>query len=198
MTQLEAQNPLKMNFIACLLMLPFFGISLSTEAQESLAKVDVMAGIYSLSAKTEEASGSLSQFGLYKVGYRRSLLKNLEFGASYSLFTSEIAGGDLGFGPDLTLVYYPMTSASPLIFKTDEYKIFLSEKMKPYIFGGFHQRNFQSFNASFAGFGAGAGLDYTWQPEFSLRGEIRYLSLYGPSKSTASVIDVLFGVSFFL
>lgn len=194
MKQLLPMIKKRLSLLLLFIVLPF---SSAWATEVKIVQVDVLAGYYSLKAKTENGEGQLSRFGIYKLGFRRALLPKLEFGASYSFFTSQLSGGDLGFGPDLSMYYYPVTNANPFVYQEQRQMIFLTETWRPFLSLSFHQRNFQSFNSSFAGFGAGGGFEMPLiNDELNFRSEVRALSLLGPSSATAFKIDVLVGVSF--
>lgn len=165
------------------------------EAQ-SIGKLDLMAGSYNLTAKSGNGEVSLSKFGIYKVGFRRKFFSRFEFGAGYTLFTSQVITGDMGYGPDVSLFFYPITEPSAMEYKDDKIEMHLSEQWRPFASMSFHQRSFQSINASYAGFSGGLGTEYSWSKDFDLRGELRILKLDGPDKSTANQMDILLGITF--
>lgn len=190
----QLSSPLRRILTAVLVLV---GLSTSCLAEaQSIGKLDLMAGSYSLSAKSGNGEVSLSKFGIYKVGFRRKFFSRFEFGAGYTLFTSQIISGDMGYGPDVSLFFYPITEPSAMQYKDDKVEMYLSEQWRPFASMSFHQRSFQSINASYAGFSGGLGTEYSWNKDFDLRGEIRMLKLDGPDKSTANQMDILLGITF--
>lgn len=165
---------------------------------EALArnKFEVMAGGYSLSAKSPKGSGSTSNVGLYRVGYFRSLDDQIDFTLGYTLFFSDVFSGDMGYGPDLGVVYYPWTSSGTSRLEGETYLMQFQDVYRPYFGVAFHQRQFQSVESSYAGFSASAGCEYGWAEKYSLRGEVRFSTLTGPNSATASQFDVLVGLGF--
>lgn len=160
------------------------------------SKLDIAFGYFSLTATSSKSSGSISGLGAYQFLYRQAFTPNVEFGVGYSLAASGVVGGDMGFGPDLGLYYYPMTSTNGEKFESSDITFSTSEHLKPYIGGGFHQRQFQSTQSSYAGFSFLGGCEYYWNDQFSLKAELRFLSLNGPSSSTANELNLLGGLSF--
>jgi hypothetical protein len=161
-------------------------------------KLEVSAGAYSLTAKTAKRSGSAASLGIYRLGYSFSFGNQFEFQLAYSLFASAIVTGDLGYGPDLTVLYYPVTDSGGTKVTTEKVVLSVEDVVRPFVTFGFHQRQFQSVDSSYAGFSVGAGAEYAWDPKYGLKGQVRYLMLNGPSAATADQLDILFGISFSL
>lgn len=159
------------------------------------SKFDFIGGFFMLSATNSRGSSSISNLGSYQISYRMPIRLQMEFQLGYSLMASKTIGGDLGYGPDLGLLYFPMTLASAAVGRGENIEIESSEFFRPYIAGAFHQRQYQSTQSSYAGFSFTGGSEYLLRPGFSLRGELRYLRLIGPSNSTANQIDFLAGFS---
>lgn len=162
---------------------------------ESRSKAEVLIGGFTFNAETTTSSGSVSGFGSYRAAFRQTIMQSrFEIIAGYSLFTSEITGGDLGFGPEIGILYYPMTQPQAVHYDTPETIVFLTDKWRPAIGGGFYQRQFQSVNSSYAGFGVMISCEYAFQPKLNFKAELRYQSLLGPNESTATFLDALFGI----
>lgn len=161
-------------------------------------KLEFSAGAYSLNATTAKRTGSLSGLGIYRIGYSYGFGNQFEFQLGYSLFMSGIITGDLGFGPDLGVLYYPVTDTGIRKITTENVQLSVEDVVRPFLTFGFHQRQFQSVDSSYAGFSVGGGAEYGWSPAYSLKGQIRYLFLNGPSNATANQLDLLFGVNFSL
>lgn len=161
-------------------------------------KLEFSAGGYSLTAQTAKRSGSLTSLGVYRIGYSYGFGNQFEFQLGYTLFMSDIITGDLGFGPDLGVLYYPVTDTGIRKVVTENVQLSVEDVVRPFVSLGFHQRQFQSVDSSYAGFSVGAGAEYGWSQDFSLKGQARYLILNGPSSATANQLDLLFGISFSL
>lgn len=169
---------------------------LSPSVTRADSKLEISTGLYSLTAKTTKKTGSVSGPGLYRAAYSYGFGNQFEFQLGYTLFMSSVITGDLGYGPDLGALYYPMTDTG--VRKVSNEKLILSveDVVRPFVSIGFHQRQFQSVDSSYAGFSFGGGAEYGWSEGTSLKAQARYLLLNGPSNATANQIDILFGVSF--
>ncbi len=162
----------------------------------SKGKLDFMFGGYGINAQTGSASGSLSGIGLYLISYRYALQPSLEVGLGYSLSATKTIGGDLEYGPDLSLAYFPMTSTASESFEEGEVHYISSTYWRPYVEASFHQRQYQSTATSYAGFGAGFGAEYQINERWSVKMAFRYLALTGPSNATANEMNLLGGISY--
>ncbi len=171
------------------------GLTATTVPSHANGKLDLMFGGFTINAETESGSGSLSGLGSYMVAYRYSLSSSLELGLGYSLNATETFGGDLGYGPDLGLSYFPVTPTQSTEFRDANTSVKLSPLWRPYFSFSFHQRQYQSTQTSYGGFGIAGGTEYQWRPHLSLKAEVRTLSLTGPSNSKATEIDAFVGIS---
>ena len=153
-------------------------------------------GAFTLQASTSRGSASIGSLGAYQIAYRFSVLTKVEVLLGYSMLASKIYTGDLGFGPDLGLLYYPLTSASPVRAQSDRVNFSFVEFYKPYFGSAFHQRQYQSTQSSYAGFSLIGGTEYFMNDSYSLKGELRIIRLVGPSQGTANELDLLLGISF--
>lgn len=183
----------KLAFVVLLVAIVF-----GDESASAGNKLEVATGFYSLTAKTSKRSGSASNFGVYRAAYGFGFGAQVDLQIGYTLFMSDIVGGDLGFGPDLGLQYFPMTDSGARRFVTDKVSINVNDVLRPFISAGFHQRQFQSVDSSYAGFSFGGGAEMAWSEDYSLKAEVRYLLLNGPTNATANQLDLLFGLSFSL
>lgn len=175
------------------LMLAFF---LGVVPVFSKAKLDIMGGYFSLKAKTKEKAGNVSNLGAYQMNFRYAVAHYLEIGIGYSLIASKTFSGDFGFGPDIGLVYFPFTSANPIEATSSNVHFVSYEVYKPYLTGAFHQRQYQSIQSSYAGFGFGAGSEIYWKRNMSFKLELRYLPLAGPDKAVSDEVDFMGGLTF--
>lgn len=179
------------------LKITLISLGLLLGASQSLAegKLDLMFGGFTINASTDNGSGSMSGVGSYLVAYRYPLSSSLELGLGYSLNATETFGGDLGYGPDLGLAYFPLTTTSTTEFHNKDTAIRISPLWRPYFSLSFHQRQFQSTQTSYGGFGLAAGAEYQWRPDLSVKAEVRGLGLSGPSNSKATEFDGFVGLS---
>lgn len=160
------------------------------------AGFDFYFGGFSISATTASGSSSKSGLGAYKLSYQVPVLENLEFGLGYTLILSNTISGDAVFGIDLEFQYYPLTSADPLRMSTENVKVVNDPIWKPFVMMGYHQRQIQSVQTQYNGFGLGVGAERALDAQFNLKGLIRYLSLNGAREATATEIDFLLGLTF--
>lgn len=160
----------------------------------AVGKFDFSVGYFRLNAETDKGKGSVSNIGAYQMLYRRAVQSQLEVALGYSLVVSKVYTGDMGFGPDLGLIYFPFSLASSYHFESQNTYVSASEIWKPYGGISFHQRQYQSTQSSYAGFSVGAGVEYLWSSSFSMKGELRSLQMTGP-QSKAGEIDALVGIS---
>jgi hypothetical protein len=159
-------------------------------------KLDVSLGYFSLDATTTRGSANVSGVGSYQIAYRTPLTTRIELLLGYSVIAAKVYTGDLGFGPDLGLIYFPITSAYPVMAKSENVSLQISEYFRPYLGAAFHQRQFQSTQSSYAGFSGIVGTEYYYNEMTSLKAEGRYIRLAGPSNGSANELDVLLGISF--
>jgi len=182
-------------------MRPSFGgallfLVLVTSPARASDKIDVGAGLYSISSKGGSKTGSASGLGVYRATYYHRVLPSLDLGIGYTLVMSGVIGGDMGYGPDLAAAYYPLTDAASYRAKTETVSTDFGDQFRPFVSAGFHQRNFQSVDSGYAGFSLGTGSEYEFRPNLSFKAEVRYQMLSGQKSITATQIDAVAGVVF--
>ena len=158
-------------------------------------KLDWSTGYFKLVAKTPTSSGTISSVSAFQLSYRAALMSRLELSLGYSLNFAKYLSGDMGYGPDLGLFFFPFTSASAQRINKDDLYWESNEPLRPFVFAQFHQRQFQSIQASYAGFSVGGGIEYWFKPPFAVRILTSMSKLTGPLKSTASETNALIGLS---
>jgi hypothetical protein len=159
-------------------------------------KLDTLFGYYSLKAETNANSGSLSALGIYQFHVRKSFVPKFDFGIGYTLQMSKSFFGDVSYGPDLTVFYFPISNATTLIAENATTTIKIQETYKPYFGLGFHQRNYQAAKSSYAGFSVIAGCEFDFGYKFLINTQLRMLSLDGPQDSKAKDMNLLGGLTF--
>lgn len=159
-------------------------------------KVDILAGTFMINATSATTSATISGPGAYMLDYRMPFGASFDLQVGYSINASKGVGGDLAFGPDLGLLYFPLTTSDAVIAASDTVVMEFREHIKPYLGGSFHQRQYQSTNSTYAGFGGSVGSDFNYWKSFSIRAELRYILLAGPSNATASELDAFVGMTF--
>jgi hypothetical protein len=159
-------------------------------------KVDLSFGGYQFNAsnKRNNTSSSLSGLGSYRLGYRYEFFDNLELDLGYSLLATKTLSGDLSFGVDLGMTYFPFTTAGDIRVNTAEVSGLYQSLWRPFVGVAFHQRNFQSTSSQYAGPGVKLGTEYQWRESVSFEAMLRYISLGGPNQSAAVQIEGLFGI----
>lgn len=187
------KQPPKQNTLSILLVLSLLFIGTSAHSK---AKLDILGGYFSLQAKTKDKSGNVNNIGAYQVNFRYAVTHYLEMAVGYSLVASKTFTGDFGFGPDIGLVYFPFTSANPIDASSENVHFRSYELYKPFLSGTFHQRQYQSIQSSYAGFGFGGGTEIYWKNNMSFNVGFRYLPLAGPDSAISNEVDALFGVTF--
>ena len=75
-------------------------------------KFDFSFGFYDLSGKTSTGTFGIANVGLYRLSYRHTLLSKFDLGAGVSAIMSDGIGGDIGFGLEVGMYYFPITLAS--------------------------------------------------------------------------------------
>lgn len=160
-------------------------------------KVNLDLGFYSIKAVAPSGSttGSidLSSPGAYSLSANFAIRPQIELSPGYTVFYSKIFRGDMGFGPDFYLHYFPVTSGSGLKVSQGDISYFETEHIRPFVSFSFHQRQFQSVQSSYSGFGICLGSELQWTKISSLRTMFRTMSLAGPSGGTMNYMDLLVG-----
>lgn len=174
-------------------LLSLFIILLSFPAQAS--KFDLLVGMFSLNASGGAGDTSVSSFGSYRTTYGHSVFDKFDLTLGYTLNMTNTIGGDLAYGLDVGINYFPFTFSSAQEFERDGVAVKVDEMWRPFIGVSFNQRQFQSIRNSYAGFGLSLGTEYSFNEKYSLKGEFRYISLSGSSESEATEINALFGIS---
>lgn len=171
----------------------FIGIQLAG-APAHAGKLDLMFGYFLMTARTTQGTGGLNGIGVYSLRYRHPILSKLEVGIGYSVLMSRGIGGDLSFGFDFSASYYPITQVGPVEVTAPETTVVIEELWRPYVSASFHQRQFQSTQTGYAGFGLAAGTEYHLYGPLNLKGEAR-LILLGARSASITQIDLLIGAS---
>ncbi len=159
-------------------------------------KFDTFLGYYTLDAQTKTAAAKFSALGVYAIQIRKTLVPQVDFGLGYTIQTSQSFVGDVSYGPDLGLYYFPVSNSNPLIAQNSTTQFKLNETFKPYIGMNFHQRNYQSAKSSYAGFSLITGCEFDIDQNYSINTQLRLLNLSGPEDSTAKEINLLGGLTF--
>lgn len=167
----------------------------ASDARASANKFDLGVGYYSFSAKTSTGSGSSSGIGLYQLNFRRAITPRFELALGYTVYFSSILTGDSGSGLDLGMNYYPFSFSGPVEANGSGTKIQLEELWRPYFGLTFNQRNFQSVQTTYTGFGIAAGVERVMSETMNLNALLRYIKLNGSKGSSGTEMDLALGIS---
>lgn len=181
-----------LNFLILILLI----VGIQAQAQ----KLNVDGGFYTINATAPTTSSStstsvnLSSLGVYSLSANFHVLPKIEFSPGYTIFYSKIYRGDMGFGPDFSFYYFPLNSGSGVSTINQQISYWEIEKWRP--FGGisFHQRQFQSVQSSYSGFGFSGGVELQLNTRTSARALLRSMSLNGPSSAVMTYTDVMLGL----
>ncbi|MCS6838077.1 MAG: hypothetical protein NZ480_04455 [Bdellovibrionaceae bacterium] len=155
-------------------------------------------GAYALNARTKDG-GSLQmhRIGSYSLSGDFSLSPKLELGLGYTLFFSRVIVGDMGFGPDLRLLFFP---GGTLTYDQvrDDYVSLKMIKLKSYFFSvGLHQRQFLSTETAYAGFSLGIGMRWLLHEQMALFSRLEGQLLTGPNRVQLQLFDLSAGIIYF-
>ncbi len=159
-------------------------------------KVTFMGGIYSLKASADAASVTLSKPGIYAVSGAFPIMEHVEYNIGYTLFMSKTISGDMGYGPDLSINYFPFQKPTGDHINFHEINYSNLDKHRFFLQGSFHQRQFQSVQSPYSGFGAGIGWEYQVFENYAAYSLVRYQVHSGPNNANLKQLDVLVGIQF--
>lgn len=177
-----------------IMLLSAIGICGPLWANDSFVSLKV--GTWDFDVAVSGSHSKVSGFGNYQIAYGVGFYNNFIASTGLSVLDSEGIGGQLGFGFDISLKYYPITSYGFREIGNASTSIIVTQKVRPYIEVGFHQRQFLLVLASnYVGPGAVAGLDYDLMENWSLAAEYQYYFLNGPSNAEATYSAIILGVT---
>jgi hypothetical protein len=163
-------------------------------------KVTLDVGFYSINAVGPSAGGSgnvsLSTPGAYSLSAGFAIRPQWELSPGYTVFYSKIFQGDMGFGPDFYLHYYPFNAGNGLKYSEGNISYYEKERWRPFASVSFHQRQFQSVQSSYSGFGFDFGSEFQISKITSTRLMMRMMTLAGPSGGSLTYMDLLLGYQF--
>ena len=186
-------------------LLSLFIILFSFKAM-AVGRVDFSYGFYSISSKpgkTTSTSSTKAQKGaavsgpyMFNLAYLFPVADKVQLNLGYSVLLADVSGTDKGYGFNFGVNYFILGSAKNEILKNDSIDVERFEIWKPYAGFGFYQRDFQSIENSYAGFGINGGVERYYTKNMSFKGELRYISLSGSNSSIATEINAILGVIF--
>ncbi len=172
----------------------FLGCLWGTSAHAG--KIELMLGAYSFSAISPSKTGSLTSLGAYRVAFSQPVFSAFEVSLGYTILASQIVAGDVAYGFDLGLAWFPLSHASTTVIQRSEQTLTISENWRPYVGASFVQRQFQVVQTGYAGIGFKAGVEHPLSSSLYLRGEMRYILYSADVDSSAREFDLFMGVVF--
>lgn len=160
-------------------------------------KLNVDFGYYSLKAESPTVSSTsvtVNSLGTYSLSGNIPPTGPWELGLGYTVFFSKIFKGDMGFGPDFSLYYFPINSGSGIEYVDRNISYYEMEQIRPFVGLSFNQRQFQSIQSSYSGFGVSAGVEYQLLRQTAVRGQIKSQSLQGPSNTVMKWLEIVVGL----
>lgn len=157
---------------------------------------EVTGGYFNINAKTNGKTAAISNPSIFRFAYSRAVGQRFNFSVGYTVLMSDFSGSDLGYGLDIGANYFLLGSSSDEVFKNNEIKVRRFESYRPYVGAAFYQRQFQATKNSYAGVGLTAGVEKHLTEKMNLKGEARFINLSGSGESTATEMNLLFGVVF--
>lgn len=179
----------RLSFIAIVLMTAW-------SARTQAAEFHVVTGGFLVSATSNTTRGSLANLGAFHAAYEHRIVPGLEFSAGYTILVSGFISGDLAFGLDLGINYYPFSDSEPYRFTDSSHNFVSADLWRPYIGAYFAQRQFQVVQSGYAGAGVAVGVERALADEYSLKFIVRHLFFAGSSSTSASETTVLAGITF--
>ena len=169
-------------------------ISSCSSAFADGGKIGFSTGFFSISAKANGKSESISNPSAFRGSYSKAIFNKYEVAVGYTFLLSDFSGSDLGYGIDIGANYFPFTLSADQNFKSNEAYVSSYSKYSPYVGFGFYQRSFQSVKNSYAGFGATVGCEKFYNKDINFKLESRYITLGGSGESEATEMNLLVGI----
>jgi hypothetical protein len=159
-------------------------------------KLDLMTGYFDLNAKVGQQEGQVSAIGAYKISYAQNVFSDhLDLEIGYTLLMSETFGGDLAYGIEAGLNYYPFTPSTSIEGRSQNASLEITPLWRPFVGTSFNQRQAQSTNSGYAGFGVVVGTERALNSYFDLKTMVRYTFLSGARAATANELTVFVGIT---
>lgn len=174
-------------------------LSLCLSSAARAQKLNFDFGFYQIQAKPPADSNNISEFslsgpGVYSISMAYALKSNFEIGVGYTVFFSKMISGDMGFGPDFYFAYFPFSEGSGIQYESSGFQYRELQQWRPFGYLSFHQRQFQSVQSAYSGFGYGLGTEYQWTERTAIRGTVHMMNLAGPSNALFNYMDYSLGL----
>lgn len=161
-------------------------------------KLSFAVGTFSMDIESSNGdSTEVSNLGSYRFQYHISILEQLDLITGYNLIMSDIVTGDKSFGPNVGISYCYFGCNAVNIINIDSIYVSNIRNYNPYVAINFHERQFQSVRASYAGFSLDIGCEFGLSKNFTLNAEYRITSLSGPSAGSVSESSIFSGISLY-
>ncbi len=158
------------------------------------SKVDAQFGYFQLAAKNSQGTSHIANLSLLDLTFALPVHRQVDFCVGYSLYALEGSSVELGFGPNLGVRYFPLTSGGTETYGFGNSTLTHYQVFRPFVALQFHQRQFQTVQSSFAGIGLGVGTEYAWSGNAFFTGALNYRYLKGPLQSRIIETSVTFGI----
>lgn len=169
-------------------------LCLSIAPTARAAEFHVVTGGFNVTAASSSRSGSVSNLGAYHLAYERRIVSGVEFVAGYTVLVSGFLSGDLAYGLDLGVNYYPFTDSEPFVFEDQAHSVQIVDLWRPYVGAYFSQRQFQSVQTGYAGAGFALGVERALGTNYSIKALVRHIFFSG-SGASAQETALLAGLS---
>jgi hypothetical protein len=165
-------------------------------SQAQASRVSFETGGYTLAANSGGRTSLLGSIGVFRLAFQYPVHPQVDLHLGYTIATSKVFSGELAYGLDLGASWYFLTRAESIKLEQPGRVYTAYERLRPFASLGFYQRQYQSLQAGFAGFGLGLGLDVALAKAWTLRLGARGIFLFGPNSSSLINLDYLLGTSF--
>jgi opacity protein-like surface antigen len=170
-------------------------VPLSTHAASAdNGRLDLSYGLFSFNAKSGEEKTNISSPSAFALAYIRPVSSHFDLVGGYSLLMADLSGSDIGYGFNLGANYRFFSGPMREKYSLKGLSIVSQQEWIPFVGFGFYQRNFQSAKNTFAGFGFSGGTEKRLTDTLNLKVEARFIQLNGAAQSSATEMDLLFGL----
>lgn len=160
------------------------------------AQIQSEIGAFYLDVNTSTNTDQIFNLGLINVNYKHNIADDISFYIGYSLYISDYANIELGYGPNLGILYFPLGQTNKININTNNILWKTNSIWVPFVGLYFGQRQYQSVQSQYAGIGIIAGIEYAYSDTLQWIANIKYLNLYGPYKSYIKEFNIMFGPQF--
>lgn len=163
--------------------------------QGQAAEFHLVTGGFNVAATSGTRTGSIMNLGAYHAAYERRIVTGIEFTIGYTILVSGFVAGDMSYGLDLGINYYPLSDSEPYEYRDQSHLITTTDLWRPYIGLYFSQRQFQAVQTGYAGGGAAIGVERALGDSYAIKFLVRHLIFAGSNSATATETTVLAGIT---